>query len=109
METHYWISILYTIQLTAWTDAYGFDSRVSARFFKMKHKLQDIDGSTIISPEGHIRLLLAEFETPDINYRDNAAWVAGMLAAYMNMNGYSIVAEVRNGNSELVFKKSGAK
>lgn len=31
METHYWISILYTIQLTAWTDAYGFDSRVSAK------------------------------------------------------------------------------
>lgn len=24
-------TILYTIQLTAWTDAYGFDSRVSAK------------------------------------------------------------------------------
>lgn len=31
METHYWTQVLYTIQLTAWTDAYGFDSRVSAK------------------------------------------------------------------------------
>ncbi len=71
----------------------------------MKHKLQNIYG-TIISPEGHIRLRLSEIETPDINYRDNAAWIAGIFAAYMKENGYRIVADIKNGSMELMFEKS---